>query len=323
MEFAQLEARTKTMESFVEKIERKKEKYTDPLAEITDLVGLRVILYYQDDVQAVGRLIEQEFTVDPENSPRQGSDRPVDRFGYRSDHYLASLNDHRLGLAEYGRFVGKRAEIQVRTVMDHAWSAVDHKIRYKGADLPADLQRRLFRLKALLEVGDDQFAALRDASNRFIDSYEQSVTRGDLDVELDALSLRAYLDETGVLEHWDAVSQEQGFGRAGDAPPERKTAWTKELLVYLRRGGLTKLSEFEALLQSANSWGPDALKIVATEVDAEATEIANPSELAILMIIQVAMKDSDAVDEATWLTGVRNGLKKAFSVGDYSPPGHP
>ena len=134
---SQIESRTKTVTSFIEKV-TSKGKYADPLDEMTDLVGLRVIVYYPDDVRAVGTLIEREFDIDWANSSRRGEDDPPDRFGYRSDHYIVRTPADE-------RFAGLSAEIQVRTVMQHAWAAVDHRIRYKADDLPRDLSRRLFR----------------------------------------------------------------------------------------------------------------------------------------------------------------------------------
>lgn len=52
---AQIEHRTKAVDSFIEKIHRKNEKYNDPLNEITDLCGLRIICYYLEDVARVGK----------------------------------------------------------------------------------------------------------------------------------------------------------------------------------------------------------------------------------------------------------------------------
>jgi putative GTP pyrophosphokinase len=320
IEVAQLEARTKTVQSFTEKIERKKEKYVNPLQEVTDLVGLRVILYFRDAVETVGDLIEREFEVDVDNSPRRGSDQPVDRFGYRSDHYVVSLSEERRRLSEYERLADKSVEIQVRTVMDHAWSAVDHRIRYKGADLPQDLQRRLFRLKGLLEVADDQFAALRDASKDFARSYEQLVTRGELDVGIDALSLRAYLDAS-VGMRWSNIAHDQGFAEVEDnVPPDLTTAWTEELLALLKGIGMTQLRQLAALLDSAEVWGPQALRVVAERVDPVLRpQMPNPPELTVMMIAQIAMKDPAAVDSAKWLPEIAAGLKAAFPLSDYVP----
>ena len=87
-------------------------------------------------------MIEREFDIDWAYSSRRGEDDPPDRFGYRSDHYIVRTPADE-------RFAGLSAEIQVRTVMQHAWAAVDHRIRYKADDLPRDLSRRLFRLNAL------------------------------------------------------------------------------------------------------------------------------------------------------------------------------
>ena len=58
---SQIESRTKTVKSFIEKV-TSKGKYANPLEEMTDLVGLRVIVYYPDDVRAVGTLIEPSST---------------------------------------------------------------------------------------------------------------------------------------------------------------------------------------------------------------------------------------------------------------------
>src|SRR5689334_4607418 len=161
IEVAALECRTKKPDSFIDKIVKKNEKYADPLREMTDLTGARIIVYYPADVARVDELIEAEFDVDWENSSRAGADVEPERFGYRSDHYVVSMND-RGALAEWKRFDGFKAEIQVRTVMQHAWAAVDHKLRYKReVDIPQALRRRLSRLSALLEVADEQFAAIR------------------------------------------------------------------------------------------------------------------------------------------------------------------
>src|SRR4051794_35963205 len=70
IDVANIEHRTKEVDSFVEKIRRKNEKYEDPLGEVTDLCGLRIVAYYLDDVDRIGELVEREFVVDLENSVR-------------------------------------------------------------------------------------------------------------------------------------------------------------------------------------------------------------------------------------------------------------
>jgi putative GTP pyrophosphokinase len=325
---AQLETRTKTVESFSDKITRKKDKYADPLSEITDLSGLRVTLYYAADVAAVGNVIEQEFDVDWANSVRQGADTEPDRFGYRSDHYVIRVGE-RCQYAEWKRFEELRAEIQVRTVMQHAWAAVDHKIRYKSTDLPRDLQRRLFRLSALLEVADEQFAALQLASDATVISYEEAVARGSLHVPLDVLSLRAYLDQKNIADEWAIRAASVGFRSfppsiAKDALEEERPARTEELLIALRDLGLTSLDQFAAWLRSTDQWGERALQAVVRETANFASEapaatlspgliLAIP-EHVLLILAQLASGSDEIVEKAHWRKDIAAGIKASFDA---------
>lgn len=56
------------------------------------------------------------------------------RLGYQSIHYLVKLPDQKTEWAEYKRFEGLIAEIQVRTILQHAWAEMEHDIQYKSAD---------------------------------------------------------------------------------------------------------------------------------------------------------------------------------------------
>jgi putative GTP pyrophosphokinase len=329
IDISQLEARTKAVDSFSEKIVRKK-KYDDPLSQITDLVGLRVILYYPDDVLAVGALIENEFDVDWSCSFRQDPEAEPDRFGYRSDHYVVRLTQQRCALPEWRRFAGYCAEIQVRTVMQHAWAAVDHKIRYKAPDLPADLQRRLYQLSALLELADGQFASLQQASDDAVGSYEASVKAGDLGMGLDALSLRAYLDQTRVGEAWAERAVAAGFVSPVSEMYDVRSNGTEELLRHLQEAGFNHLGQFEQLLSSAEGWGDAALASVALktreaargEARASGTVYAVPEHI-LLILVQLVRQDGDAVDRAGWRADIAAGIKQAFGDVPFPPGARP
>jgi putative GTP pyrophosphokinase len=330
IDVSQLESRTKAVDSFAEKIVRKGEKYGSPLAEITDLVGLRVILYYPDDVLAVGALLEKEFEVDWSCSFRQDPEAEPDRFGYRSDHYVVRLKPQRGALPEWKPFEGLCAEIQVRTVMQHAWAAVDHKIRYKAPDLPADLQRRLYRLSALLELADGQFASLQQASDDAVGSYEESVKAGDLGVSLDVLSLRAYLDQTGVGETWSERALAVGFAVPAGDGIERQSDRTEELLRHLQAGGFSFLRQFEDLLVSADRWGDEALAAVVRTAKETALvgytgvgSIRAVPEHVLLILIQLAMQDAAAVDMAGWRADIAIAIKRAFGLASFQPSAPP
>jgi len=110
---SQLQKRTKTVASFVEKLERKNQKYRDPLVEVTDLSGLRVILTSRDDCPKVAELIRREFVVDERNSQPWHVPEELDRFGYRHDHYVVTLSPARCASGEWSQFAEFKAEIQV------------------------------------------------------------------------------------------------------------------------------------------------------------------------------------------------------------------
>lgn len=261
IDYAQIEPRTKSVESFVDKIRRKNEKYADPLREITDLAGIRVIAYFPADVEQIGALIEQHFAVDWDHSRRQSGASDPDRFGYRSDHYVVRFSPDRLALLENQRFAEHVAEIQVRTVMQHAWAAVDHRLRYKNtAQLPEELRRRLYRLSALLEVADDQFAAVKQAADELDATYTEEVQRGDLSAELDVLSLDAFVRETGLADRWVRIAVDAGFG----APWGDDLGNLPLLAQSLSSLGVERLADVQRFFEDALTWGPPFLAQVTS-----------------------------------------------------------
>ena len=194
VEIHQIEQRAKAVDDFKEKIERPGKHYTDPLNEVTDLAGVRVIAYYLEDVATICEILRREFSVDEANSEDPSARLAPNAFGYRSSHLVIALSPPRKTLAEYRDFADLRAEVQVRTVLQHAWAAIDHKLRYKGtAEVPVEIQRKLFRISAMMELGDEQFSNLRNATEAIRESYQENVARGSLDIELNAVSLLEYL----------------------------------------------------------------------------------------------------------------------------------
>lgn len=134
-------------------------KYADPAAEITDVAGVRVVTYLQHLVPKVEEAITQALSTDgPED--RAGLNDPSVP-GYRGVHYLVSLPATRLALREYAQLTGLRAEVQVQTVLQHAWAEIQHDVLYKsGSEVPVDLKRRLVALAGMLELADAEFRAV-------------------------------------------------------------------------------------------------------------------------------------------------------------------
>ena len=158
---ASISGRVKGLVSFAGKI-IKKNKYKDPLRELTDLVGLRVILHLPSEVEIVGRFIRETFHIDEANSLDMLSRLGTERFGYRAVHYIVEIKkDKPAGVKIPRHLIGLKAEIQVRTIAQHAWADIAHDRLYKGACEVSDYwKRESNRVAALLEAADEEFQRL-------------------------------------------------------------------------------------------------------------------------------------------------------------------
>jgi putative GTP pyrophosphokinase len=248
IDVVQVEGRVKTVDSFAEKIGRKSGKYTDPLKDMTDLVGLRIIAYYVEDVDAIVEVLSTEFEVIEQHSTNKQDELAPDQFGYASNHVIARVGRSRRALPEWAPYAGIVVEFQVRTTLQHAWAAVNHKLSYKRVEeVPITLQRRLFRLSALFEMADEQFSAIRRAAAELSDVYSDSVKDGNLGIEIDADSMDAYIQNSPKVALILRVLKEQlgvpvaSFGVEGQRSALLRTA---------RHLGATTIDEFDQLLPS-------------------------------------------------------------------------
>ena len=118
------------------------------MREITDLAGVRVIVFLLDRVDEVSALVEREFDVRERTDVSEGT-------GYRGVHYLVTFSAKRNVLPEYRRFANRVTEIQVRTVLQHAWAEVEHGIAYKPkVPASAAVRGQLVDLAGALSLAD-------------------------------------------------------------------------------------------------------------------------------------------------------------------------
>ena len=181
---AAIESRVKTEESLAGKLELKGSKYAS-LADIKDIVGVRVITFYIDDVDKVASAVERLFKVDWENSVDKRKIHEIDSFGYMSLHYICSMDGFPY-----------RFEIQMRTVLQHAWANMNHDTGYKsGVEIPLEYRRSLSRLSGLLELADEQFSEIRADLADYRRRIQALVASGNLsEVPLDGDSFRSFLN---------------------------------------------------------------------------------------------------------------------------------
>ena len=115
-----IEHRVKSEKSLAGKLELKGAKYKS-IDDITDLVGLRIITFYNDDVDKVAVLAQRIFDIDWKESVDKRKLHELNSFGYNSLHYICRLKTG-----------GPRFELQMRTALQHVWSTIEHDTGYKG-----------------------------------------------------------------------------------------------------------------------------------------------------------------------------------------------
>lgn len=247
----QIEHRTKNVNNFIEKIRREGKDYKNPLEEVTDLVGIRIICFYLEDVDPIGNIIKDEFEIDWNNSIDKGQTLDPDKFGYLSVHYIIKLGNNRKYLTEWKDYSSIKVEIQLRTVLQHAWAAIDHKLRYKTAkEVPNQLKRKLFRLSALLELADDEFSDLRRLTEQVEDHYSNELQKGELNVDIDLLSLEAYINSMGISQKWLNLAKDAGFELFGiEVTDNELFKFNQSLLInVLNKLEIKTIREFDGLL---------------------------------------------------------------------------
>jgi putative GTP pyrophosphokinase len=191
-------ARVKERGNLLEKIKREGKTY-DCAADVTDIVGIRVITHFEDEVDKIGSLIEREFVINPEKSVDKRKLLDPDRFGYLSLHYICSLLPDRLKLAENRRFKDLICEIQIRSILQHSWAEIEHDLGYKsGHGVPAPIRRRFSRLAGLLEVADQEFAAIRNDLAEYESRVKTEIRIAPSEVGIDKISLKAFFKENSL-----------------------------------------------------------------------------------------------------------------------------
>lgn len=195
-----IEYRVKTEQSLAGKLERKGAKYKS-IYDITDLVGLRVITFYTDEVDKVAAIAKRVFDIDWQESVDKRKLHQLDSFGYNSLHYVCRLN----ASDQHPDAGDLRFELQMRTALQHVWSTIEHDTGYKGeVKIPKEYKRQFSRLAGMLELVDDEFSRLRTVLTDYRRQVQTLVKSGQLnDVPLSAETFRSYLE----LKPFDRLNQ--------------------------------------------------------------------------------------------------------------------
>jgi len=236
-------SRVKAREKLKEKCERGGKSYVR-LADVTDVVGIRIITHLADEVDRIGTLIEREFLIDRDRSIDKRKLLDPDRFGYLSLHYICSLSEGRASLTEHRRFKGLVCEIQIRSILQHAWAEIEHDLGYKaGATVPAPVRRRFSRLAGLLEIADAEFMQIRDGLEEYGARVQEQIVLTPDEIEIDNVSLQAFIEGDASVKMLDQVIAESLRCELEDACD------VEGLVTYLTRVGISTIQELREAIR--------------------------------------------------------------------------
>ncbi|MBU9763200.1 DUF429 domain-containing protein [Mycobacterium sp. TNTM28] len=230
--YLSITARTKSVGSFAEKANRRAADgtrlYTDPLVEITDQVGVRVITYLREDVDTVANLLAGEMRVLDDRDMGAKTAREG-RWGYASRHLLIGVEGEQ-----------HPASIQVRTVLQHAWAEFEHDVRYKGsipAEHVSELDRRFTLAAGLLELADREFAEIRER-------LRLTMSEGEGDGEFPGFSRDSRIPTPVLATYLGHRFSDAGWSRTDHY------GWISGLLLEL---GITSLEALTGVLDSVDA----------------------------------------------------------------------
>jgi hypothetical protein len=166
-----------------------------------DVVGFRIITYYSDELDVIAEIIGREFSeLRPREDKRIGS---PDTFGYSAIHFDCGYLQGRLSGTEYKRFSDARFEIQVTTILGHAWAEMHHPW-YDESDSPTEEVRRFHRLAAVLELAEQEFLEIRKKKDSRQRSASVRVAAKAPGTPVTPESLIAFIEESEFVKQTDS-----------------------------------------------------------------------------------------------------------------------
>lgn len=187
LSISKIEGRVKNREECIKKFNLKYRTNLESISQeysirdhITDLIGLRIVCLYEDDIEKIKNCLSQHFEVIDITDKISQIENTEGSFGYKGLHLDLKLNQQRNELPEYTTYSEFRFEVQIRTIIQDSWSVLDHKIKYKKS-IPTHLKRRINTLAALFELADREFREIRLSTNE--EMLKAEITENELEQE--------------------------------------------------------------------------------------------------------------------------------------------
>lgn len=287
-----MEHRVKSEKSLAGKLELKGAKYKT-IEDVTDLVGLRVITFYTDEVDKVAAIAKRVFDIDWQESVDKRKHQ-LNAFGYNSLHYICRL-----------RQGGLRFELQMRTALQHVWSTIEHDIGYKGeVKLPNEYRRQFSRLAGMLELADDEFSRLRTTVTDYRRQIQSLVKNGRLDdVQLSSDSFRSFVE----LNPFDRLNKRIAAVNQAEIFPVS----TMPYLPLLESFGLETLGDVQRFIEDNSE---DAYQLALSQLAITDLDILSSSTALQYLCVVYVLKNDGGRKDVKFIYDTINGKNDANEV---------
>lgn len=262
---SKIEGRVKDKEECIRKFNLKYRKELELKNEsysirdhISDLIGLRIVCLYEDDIEKIKEVLSKHFNVIDVTDKISQIEKTEDSFGYKGLHLDLKIGDERQSMLEYKSFVNFNFEIQIRTIIQDSWSVLDHKIKYKKS-IPNKLKRRINILAALFELADREFREIRSSTEEEIRKAEED------DASLSTDSKASIIKSgNGLLTAFGFLKIASHFFKGFDAEAYKVDGFTQEIVslepditrtklnTYMK-GSISKVKLYKAKFESESS----------------------------------------------------------------------
>jgi ppGpp synthetase/RelA/SpoT-type nucleotidyltranferase len=276
--------------------------FDNPLESPLRVAGVEVGVATLVPVPQIVDLIRREFVVDPAGSlsieeataRTEQLARPdgSDGLAYEFPHYLISLDERRLELAEWSRFAGVKVRIEVKTQLQDTWEGIDLDFPFfTAAAYPAEVRDLLARSALGLSAIDADLEEAKDAMSRLLAEYEEAVAAGDLQLPVNGVSLLAYTRTSELVRSLTELGEDVGL----TPEPDDALGWAaiRDLLWLLRSADVHTVAELEDFLKQATPRARDTLaEFVHVATDRGFTPWAGPDH--ILEWLWLVLRRADA-----------------------------
>lgn len=223
-----------------------------------DLVTVRVLLRFPEDVLKIEEVVKAEFDIDSSRSvPSTGLEDPY-RFGYPAVVYILSLSDSRSKLREWEKYKNLSFRLELRTMLQEAWATIFPKVNQTVGTLSEKkLTRELVLLAALLEKADQGFLTLR---NEIKDeallippsspNHSNNIINDQIEAEklfTDEELYKLFREDSSLLGRWNSAALEAGFPSFAPSADYLRESF-KFLCEIFKASGINTISDVKKFL---------------------------------------------------------------------------